>query len=277
MISKSPAVFVFCALNCEARPLIDAWKLSKQADARPFHCYGGADRVVVVSGVGKIAMAGAIGHTMARYSGGGLPILLNFGIAGHPYLPCGSQVLVEKLVDSENGRCFYPKFVFDLPCQTKHLISYPRMATQYQVDALYDMEASGFYELALRFSTSELIHCLKLVSDNRDSPVDQIDSTRVSGWATDALPAIEILLQRLLQLRSAQSIFDDGQYGEIFKGLHFSATNASKLKSLLQRWQVLNDGDEGRRLLDLRDSGANNGKELLLWLERQLENSRFEL
>lgn len=275
MTSKRPTVFVFCALSCEAKPLIDTWKLTKQTDSRAFQCYGDDDKVVVVSGIGKTAMAGAIGYAMARHPATALPIMLNFGIAGHPFLPCGSRVLAEKLIDSENNRCFYPKFAFDLPCATRRLISYPKAATQYQEDALYDMEASAFYELAMRFSSSELIHCLKLVSDNRQNSIEQIDHNRVTEWVKDALPSLTLLLQRLQQLRRSQAVVDCEQYRHIFREFHFSATNSVKVKSLLQRWQVLKGEDN--QPLAWRNSQASNGKEFLSWLERQLDEIRFEL
>lgn len=274
MLNKSPFAFVFCALNCEAKPLVETWKLTKQSDTQSFTCYADDQRVVTVTGVGKIAMAGAVGYVMARHSSQN-PILLNFGIAGHPHLPRGSRVLADKISDSETGRTFYPKFVFDLPCPTAQLISYPKIATHYQDDGLYDMESSGFYELATRFSSSELVHCLKVVSDNRDNSVANIGEADVLQWSRQAVPFIADLLERLISLRSKLEQPDLENYREILRQWHFSTSNALKLRSLLLRWQVLHSQQD--QVLQWRQANARTGKQLLIWLEKQLEEGDFEL
>jgi hypothetical protein len=55
--------------------------------------------------------------------------------------------------------------------------------------------------------------------------------------------------------------------------VHFTEASAVKLKGLMQRWQaVMGDSD-----LKWTDSGASSGKELIAWMELQLEGNTFRL
>jgi hypothetical protein len=273
MSNKNPAVFVFCALACEAKPLIDAWKLSKQSTSLPFTTYSNASRVVVISGIGKAAMAGAIGYTLARFPEVQMPIMINFGIAGHVFQSCGEAYLANKITDSETGKRFYPQLAFSLPCATSNLISYPKPETTYETESLYDMEASAFYETAIRFSSCELVHCLKVVSDNRQNPASNFNEANVVNWCTRQLPTLDYLLDQLQKLQQTLAVIDMTQYQQILDKLHFSATSSVKLRTLLQRWDVLKNNEK----LLWRETNPRNGKELLTWLEKELDDSDFYL
>jgi len=273
MTNKNPTVFVFCALACEAKPLIEIWKLSKLQASEPFTSYGNSSRVVVISGIGKTAMAGAIGYTLARFTESQMPIMINFGIAGHALHPCGEAYLANKVTDSESGKRFYPQFSFSLPCATSNLTSSSQPELNYESDGLYDMEASAFYEMAVRFSSCELIHCLKIVSDNQQNPVTSFNEADVVNWCRRQLPTLDALLDKLQRLRQSLAVSDMSLYQQILDELHFSATNSAKLKTLLQRWQVL----KGNESLRWRETNSRNGRELLAWLEKELDDSQFYL
>lgn len=273
MSNKNPTIFVFCALACEAKPLIEAWKLSKQPASQPFTSYGNSSRIVVISGIGKTAMAGAIGHTLARFTESQIPIMINFGIAGHGLQPCGEAYLANKVTDSETGKRFYPHLGFSLPCATSNLTSSSLPESNYETEGLYDMEASAFYEMAIRFSSCELIHCLKIISDNRQNPVTNFNEADVANWCGRQLPILDDLLDKLQQLRQSLAVSDMSLYQQILDELHFSATNTAKLKTLLQRWKVLKENEN----LRWRETNLRNGRELLTWLEKELENGQFYL
>ena len=273
MPSKMPLVFVFCALPCEARSLIRAWKLTKQLDCQPFAVYANSERVVTVSGIGKVAMAGAVAYVMARFLSDPMPILLNIGIAGHRSGAQGALCLADKVADADSGRCFYPQLPFSPPCRTGELITYVRPNRDYAVDALYDMEASAFYEIAVKFSSAELIHCLKIVSDNADFSVDTVNEATVEAWCGLGMEVIENLISRLRELKRAIPVDALTLSDEIEQVFHFSATNASRLRGLLRRWRLAYGGEQ----LHWREAGCRNGKELLLWLEANLNDQRFYL
>lgn len=273
MSELTPAIFCFCALPCEARPLIKAWRMHKLAGSHPFAIYTGADRVLVTTGLGKISMAGAMGYALALFAPPE-PVLLNLGIAGHPTAALGTMGLADKIVDQDNGKCFYPQMPFTVPCATYPLMTRSKPETTYAVECLYDMEASAFYELAVKFSSSELIHVVKVVSDNLQSPVAGINEDRVEAWITAQLAGLETLLVNLKALRQSSAKAPSlPVYAQLLERHHFSVTHAMKLKNLLQRWQVLYPD----RPLNWPEADIKNAKELLAWLETQLAEAVFYL
>lgn len=270
-----PNIFIFCALACEAKPLIATWQLKKLSHSgTAFSIYANAERVVVVSGLGKIAMAGAVGYVLALFPNPETPIILNLGIAGHKAIEVGDICLGQKISDAETGRSFYPPLTFTLPCDTTTVVTHAKVHTAYTDEKLHDMEAAGFYEMAVKFSSSELIQVIKIVSDNAESPIDRINESVVEAWINDKVGIVESVLNELIRLR--QSIIADDPAEHLFQTLstrfHFTAANASKLKALVHRWHLLKGSD-----LNYSDARIRSASELLRWMEQELDDSKLYL
>lgn len=267
------SVFVFTALSCEAKPLIRHWRLKKHPVKHPFEIYSDDERVVVVTGLGKVAMAGAVAYTLALFSGYSYPLLLNIGIAGHGWHGLGTLYLADKIVDAETGKKSYPQFPFTSECKTATVTTQASPATGYGEDCLYDMEASAFYEIASKFSTSELVHSLKIVSDNAKSPLEAISVNLVDGWISEHLETFDNIVERLGNGRQLLPDEEFDIYGQLLGQFHFTVSNAVKLKLLLQRWKLLMPD----RLLNPNLVDAKNAKEWIGWLEKQLGATEFYL
>jgi hypothetical protein len=273
---EKPATFIFCALACEARPLIKAWRLKKMAlPTAPFTIYADQSRVIVITGIGKAAMAGAVGYVMALFVGSSADrILINLGIAGHPQHGCGEVFLADKIVDVETGKAYFPQLPFIVPCRTIALTTYSRPQIDYKEAALSDMEAVGFYEMATKFSSNELIHVVKIVSDNQYSSIDNINEVLVENWVGDRLVVIDELIGLLNQSRALLKQVDVHSLSEpILQRFHFTQANTNKLNALLKRWVVIRSG----QALLWEDAKVANAAELLVWLERQLNCGEFYL
>lgn len=262
---------VFVALMPEARPLIEHWRLRLLSSSLPFAMYQNGAKVLVVTGMGKANMAAAVAFSL-----GVLPnqnaVLINLGIAGHPSYTLGSLWLAHKISDAESGKSWYPPMSFLGQTPSTALMSFSRPHADYQYDALYDMEASAFYEIACRFSSPELIHSIKLVSDNREQGVATINPQQVVEWITAKVPEIEKLLMALHRARHSVPEFDAELYQTLLDQWHFSATNAIRLRYLLQKWRLLMDED-----FNWKETGAGNAKQLLNSLEQHLESIAFSL
>ncbi len=269
----SPSLFVFIALSCEARPLIRHWHLKKHIRKHPFAIYVNDERVVVITGIGKVAMAGAVGYTLSLFPDMQQPLLLNLGIAGHRQHSLGSLYMADKITDTETGKKFYPQLAFSVSCPTHAVATQVKPHTDYAENCLYDMEAAAFYEMAVKFSSSELIHCLKIISDNKQSPLENICEPLVEDWCTQQLPAIDRIVAQLDRLRQTSVTSTSELYPQLLEQFHFTATSAGRLKALLNRWHLLK-GDE---ILTWRDANPRSGKELIAWLEKQLEAAEFYL
>lgn len=265
----SADVFIFCALNCEAKPLIEAWQL-KLLQRRPYLIYANHNYALVISGVGKIAMAGAVAYCMGLFKTK-QPVLINLGIAGQAHYPIGSLWLADKIIDDTTSRQFFPSLTF-LPEQVScGLKTWVEPTADYQTDLMFDMEASAFYEMAIRFTAAELIVCLKIISDNFDEAIASISEQKVQDWVSNQIQPIDHLVIKLSHARQRLPNTDDTVFQQIKQTWHFSQTNESKLKLLLQQWQVISEG----KRLDWQISEAKNAKQILLWLQNQVDELRF--
>lgn len=269
----SPSLFVFAALSCEARPLIQHWHLQKHPRKHPFTIYASDERVIVITGLGKVAMAGAVGYTLSLFPDTQQPLLLNLGIAGHRQHSLGSVYLADKIIDAATEKKFYPQLPFSVPCPTGAVATQIKPHTDYVENFLYDMEASAFYEMAVKFSSSELIHCLKIISDNLQSPLENISEALVEDWCSQQLPTIDRLVTRLDRLRQPSRATTPELYEQLLGQFHFTATSAVKLKALLKRWHLLTANE----IPAWRDANLRSGKELIAWMEKQLEKAEFYL
>ncbi|MFM8342869.1 MAG: hypothetical protein ACKN9F_11720, partial [Methylomonas sp.] len=115
-------------------------------------------------------------------------------------------------------------------------------------------------------------HSLKIVSDNTDSAIENISEAMVAEWVGNKVDDINCLLNSLLKARDLLPKINNDLYFELIQRVHFTEASAVKLKGLMQRWQVLGDSD-----LNWTDSGARSGKELIAWMELQLEGNTFRL
>ncbi len=265
-------IFIFTALECEAKALVSFFKLKKQ-HSHPFSIFILENIVLTVTGVGKNAMAGGVAYTLALFSNSQSPVLINIGIAGHKSQDIGSLVLANKVLDVDSGKTFYPQLLGkDWPV-TYRVNTFSTASTLYEDDCLNDMEASAFYEIAVRFSCCELIHCIKIVSDNQNSSIEQINARKVTQWIEGRMTAVESLLNRFNALYQLIAPINLENYNEILNNWHFSATGKIKLKSLLIRWKALSADDWV--IGDVTQ--ICTGKELIKKLEFELEQIEVNL
>jgi hypothetical protein len=187
-------VTVFCALYCEAEGIISHYQLHKDNGNPRFQVFEDLDRTirVVITGVGAIAAATAVGSTAERYSIGKEDMLLNFGVCAGANVPCGDLYLCSKLTELETGRTFYPDMLYRHPFGEAALVTgrsvwmgsreektllaevsglrsdalkEPDGRLEGLATVLYDMEAAAIYQAASYYVGPHRMQFLKLVSD----------------------------------------------------------------------------------------------------------------
>jgi adenosylhomocysteine nucleosidase len=258
--------FIFTALPCEAKPLISHYALKKVLENHPFTLYANAETVLTVSGLGKIAMAGAVAYTLAKFQAQPSPILINIGIAGHPTASLGTLFAAHKITDSDRNRHFYPQHIVKLSCPTAPLYTVSTPETHYSDESLYEMEASAFYEMAIRFTTSELIQVFKVISDNQQSSLQHINAAIVEAWITVNLPVITEGIQQLDKLAHTLHSEISPYYALTLEKWHFTVNSQLQLKALLQRWETLTN----KAYLEILELDLKNSKAVLQWLEHKI-------
>jgi len=157
------------ALHCEAKPVIDYYRLKKSADHHAFDLYQNEDIACVVSGIGKIAVAAATGWVAALFHDRSNIVWINLGSAGADKDAVGEIFWIHKISDFSD-RHYFPVPTFKTGFESRSCLTLDQASTDYHQDCLLDMEASAFFSTATRFSSAELVQCLKVISDNQHQP-----------------------------------------------------------------------------------------------------------
>ena len=273
MIPTKPAVFIYTALPCEAKPLIEHFKLKKDSSKHVFAVYFSNNMYLTVTGLGKNAMAAGVAYTQALFSSAGQPVMLNVGVAGHKDYALGEIYLVDKNIDLDSRKNYYPPILFKSPCPTACLQTATQAQLDYKQATLYDMEGSAFYETALRFTTGELSQSLKIISDNQFSPATNLRPQQASDLIAANMTIIETVVLELHSIASTLNYQEVKSYHEVLKQYHFTSTEQIQLKSLLSRWAVISS----EPVPEFTETHNQRGKALLRWLEQQIDQLDFYL
>jgi len=180
MTSESPIFTIMFALNCEAKPWVDFYRLKKSVD-RPFTVYTKPDLDVeiVITGIGASAMSTAVGWIAGR-ADSRKRVWLNLGIAGHLDRPIGEPVRVHSYIDASDLRHNYSPLVATWGGDSEALLSVNAPTNSFPDAAMVDMEGLAFYRSASMFSSPELIESIKVISDNQEHSVESLNATKIT-------------------------------------------------------------------------------------------------
>lgn len=264
---------IVVALACEAKPIIDHYRLSP-VSAKPFSCYSGTIdedfelRVnVLVSGIGSLNMASALGWLAAKINNT-QSAWLNIGIGGHATLGVGEIVRVHQSVDLVSGQSIYLPLVAKWAGETSTLLTHNSVVTEYPKDAVVDMEGAAFVKVASKFNSMELVQSLKVISDNQEHGVERLNAAVITQLINDNIDAIKHFIAALMDLQSPQ--LDLSAYESLIASLHCTVSQRQQFLQLLVKLSAVSDLD--KTTLPLIKE-ANSMKQLLQQLTQQLNNA----
>lgn len=247
------------ALHCEARPVIDYYRLKKSHAKNPFDIYRGDEMTCIVSGIGKVASAAACAWLAGTARETASLAWINLGCAGAALHEIGAAFSIDKITDADSGQSYYPAPVAPSSLPFSPCLTLSRPGENYREDTLFDMEASGFVSSAMRFSSAELIQAIKVVSDNRQYQTGK-NRNAVSELVAGHIEAIDRQATALLQLNRevASRALAADEWRQLESLAHFSQTQQSRLRVL---WLYLRKRDHSaedllRRLSGLPSAGA---------------------
>lgn len=272
---------ILTALAPEARPLIDNFRLKKRRDINGFAIYYNAEMTLIVSGIGKQSATAATGYLQGlqhtAQSSHLTTAWLNIGIAGSAQHPIGQDILAHKILDQTNAATYYPTLCFELPCPSATVTTVEQPITDYQLmqdtlghdDMVFDMEAAAFFATAARFSTAEIIHCYKVISDNPENPTHTVTPAIASELIHARIETINQMIEIIKSLQRELSVtgLHHPEHNMIINLFRFSVTQQHQLHRLLQRWQALTD----KSVLESIDTAkGQSAKRILEQIESQL-------
>jgi hypothetical protein len=187
-------ICMITALRAEAEPLIEHYDLRRLRPQGLFSVYESPHLALVISGVGKISAAAAVAYLHTILGEPGATAWVNIGVAGHRLCPCGQGIIARRIIDAASGRNWLLSPPIALCTSNAPLITVDTPETEYPKNAMYDMEAAGFYFMARRCTTKERIQCYKVVSDNQRVSTTDVSFPEVSRLIADRLTDIECLI-----------------------------------------------------------------------------------
>ena len=255
------------ALQAEARPIIETLDLVQDRPAGIFPVYCNGDLSLVVSGIGRIHCAAAVTHLFHRTAQRVDQAWLNIGIAGHQQVPIGSVLLASRITEHASGRSWYPPYVLDVKLLRSPLVTVDKPERCYPDCCAYDMEAAGFYQIACRCSTAELVQSLKIISDNPGSDLD-LAVDEISLLIADQMSAIESAVRQLSDLSHVvDTVRAPPDLSSLYlEQWHFTVSQRHRLATLLGRLKV-----RSGQLPNLPGtSECQDARGVLRWLESKL-------
>jgi len=265
------------ALQSETRPLVEHFDLDGRQAEGPFQRYGSDGLELIRCGPGKTAAAAAVAYLAGRLDGPGPRFWLNVGVAGHGDRPTGDVVLAGEVVDGETGERWYPQPVFPVEPELETVRTVPTPERTFEHPDAYDMEAAGFYDAALRFSTVERVHVLKIISDGPDQSPDDVTAEAVERLVGRRVDAVEAMLdaERALPERSPSSEHLDTLCDWVGEHCRLSVTRKRQFRRLAERWHAVYPDRDLRSFLEPERREVN---ELMDRLETEIESApvRYE-
>ncbi len=272
--NSTPLIHFLVALACEAKPVVSFFGLKRRMDMAEYVVYQKNEMSLIISGVGKTAMAAAVAYIYVMFGSKGPSIWLNIGVAGHKSHSLGEIFVADKITDEDSGKRWYPPLLYSIPCCSASVATVSRPKFEYSESCLYDMEASGFFETAIRFSTSEIVQCVKIVSDNPKSPAVEITPRRVSKLIDQNIDVITDLLNQLKPLAKTIQTGEPVLFQAFTEKWHFTVQQKIQLSQILTRWDNL-ASEKPPRLEEL--ANLFHAKDVLLWLKQHVEKLPINL
>ncbi len=267
---------LIAATRAEADPVIAALKLKRISTN--FDLYQHDHIQLIISGMGKCNVATACGwlanRTFNEEAAGATSVAwLNFGIAGHATHELGSAYIAHKITDLATGELWYPhQFSNNLPSSELTTVDTPLL--DYLPDQLHDMEASSFIKATRIFSDAELVQCIKVVSDNRTNPLSAVNAKFANSLITNS---VEMIIQQAEQLETLSNTIPQPEtrlFNLLHSRWHFSASQTTQLRRLLQRYAALLDSAEN---IPEPLQQKTSSKDVLNWLKGQVDRADISL
>lgn len=255
-------IHLLSATFTEAKPLIDIFKLKLKQNSSKLPIYVSERITLTVTGIGKINSAIGVAVTFYEFNKCYNHIWLNFGLAGHKLFRIGDIYLVNKISDISSNKVFYPH-INEFEVKSHNCVTYDKQNNDYD-NNLCEMESSGFFQSASKYSSKELIQIMKVISDNEIESINFFDKEKVYNLIINHKFLIINFCNFLLRIKDDFFLnhqFIDKQYTTLFKEVKFTFTETQQIKSLLLLYHSKNKS-MNNNILDYKKDGTYNIKQL---------------
>tara|TARA_B100001564_G_C20480223_1_gene596744 strand:- start:68 stop:859 length:792 start_codon:yes stop_codon:yes gene_type:complete len=251
----------------EAKPIIDIFNLKKNHNYKKFSVFDSDKISLTISKIGKVNSALAVAFTFYKICKNKNDIWINFGLCGHKSHEIGSIFLVNKILDNSNNKVFFP-FITNFKINSLSCTTLEKKGINYK-DSLFEMESSGFFQAATKFSSKELIFILKIVSDNELKSINFQNADEIYNIIIKKESLLKNFCDHLLNLNKMtlhknQNIYKE-EIERVFNKINLTFTEKQQMKTLLKLY-FLKNSKLKFDLLNESKSGSYNIKQLRKYL-----------
>ena len=284
-------LYIACAIYPEAAPFIRRFACKRDDSFSHRQVFVSEEAVIVITGTSPVTAAIALTETLALLPPGATDLFANVGLCActNREVTPGSLFLIHGITDRATGRHFFPDLLYQHDHKTASLLTVSTIcrdvsalipaasagASSLRSDAsaplLIDMEASGLYQAALPFFSTDRMYFFKIVSDHA------VDASQVTPAAAEALladcaPAVAETVLRFASFIPKPFSFtpEESSLTDYFcRSLHCSVTMEHELRRLVLYYKT----ERGNLADHLRSFFAEHG---LCFSEDVLLRSRKE-
>lgn len=244
-------VYIFTALYCEAKALIEYYGLARDNRISKFQVFANSDENVVlaVTGVGNVAAAVAVALVSQIYGAGKNDFLVNIGSCAG----CNAGIfLCNKITDEATGRTFYPDVLYHHEFAEKEVVTVPKvvMCGVAEKGYLYDMESAGIYQAGSYFFGTHQMSFVKIVSDAGEGEQVslQVIEKLVASHKRELVTYIDGLRKITASCENSQDAGDDARIAQIAADMRCSVVMENELRQNIRycalsgfSWQTIFD------------------------------------
>ncbi len=195
-------LLIVTALMAEAVPLVEFYRLKKQAKREFYHLFqntspGASVEIhLLVCGIGATKLRRGLEAYLQAVAPASKMLHLNFGIAGTLSEPLGSLLWANSIA----GKSISLPVGIRNHSYSVHSLEEP--STDYRAGVLFDMEAEAWMLCIAENTqqyTPEALFCAKVVSDNRDENTHKIDKHWVKKITYKNIVELDYHIKKLIK------------------------------------------------------------------------------
>ena len=261
------------ALLNEAKPLIEKLSLKNLSinSLHPIYANDAGTDWLVLTGVGQLNAASGSASLYQACPKSNSANWVNIGISGGGKNNIGELLYVRSVRHKSinTNKSFYPFILPNIKIKTADLITTDLPETNYNQDALFDMEAWAFYNILQKKVTRELISVFKVVSDNSVASLNSLNKNSIFSLIEGKFDVLDDFRNKAYALSKQELRRKKNPEGFdlLKKKFHFTFTQTQELKYLLKRWHILKPG----KCLESEMINHNNAKAVLNGMNTILE------
>ncbi|MCK9371624.1 MAG: hypothetical protein M0P91_00375 [Sulfuricurvum sp.] len=222
-------IYLTCALDAEARPLIEHYRL-KRDYTLPYTFYKGDGILLLVTGIGRsnamLALSALMGYRIPTKD----DLLINIGICGAPdTYRLGEALLIHQIMDTD--RSYYPDILYPHPLRETGLMCVDTPVSSPCLSPV-DMESGGIFQAASRFLKLHQMAFIKIVSDHFEP--HKVTKEGAIHLVKSHIHTLESLIASLQKVSSDPSLFTPEEMEKIGEWkTHFTVSQGVKLEEAL--------------------------------------------